>query len=49
MENAKGRNFSRVSGRLGHIKIQESRKDADLAAKNCRLGRPVSGPQFLIS
>jgi hypothetical protein len=49
MANAKGRNFSRVSGRLGHTKIQQSIKDADLAAKNCRLGRRVSGPQISIS
>jgi hypothetical protein len=49
MANAKGGNFSRVSGQLGHTKIQQSIKDADFAAKNCRLGRPVSGPQFWIS
>jgi len=47
--NAKGQNFSRVFGRLGHTKIQLSTNEAEFAAKNWRLGRPVSGPQFSIS
>jgi hypothetical protein len=47
--NAKGRNFSRTFGQLAGGDFARSIKIGEMARRNGRIRRLVSGPQFWIS